>query len=250
MKKFLAIILAMALMICFTACESKVEEPAEESEQTETELTQEPEESPMLGVWTVADNQAVELPQDVKETFDKAIEAYTESTLVPIAYCGRQVVSGTNYAVMCKSTTEEGAAPALKVAAVYADLEGNASLISVEDFNFTDFVNGEDAAPADQGEMVGAWEVPENYTSLEMPGEVQDAFDSALEGFTGNELKPMALLGSQAVAGNNYAILCHSELTTEEPVVSLQVVTVYADIDGSDSISSIRTIDIGQFVTY
>ena len=74
--------------------------------------------------------------------------------------------------------------------------------------------------------------------------EAQAAFDKATAEFDGNDLEPMALLATQVVAGTNYAILCHSELVTAEPVESIQVVIVYEDLEGNATISGISNLDI------
>ena len=57
----------------------------------------------------------------------------------------------------------------------------------------------------------------------------------------------MAYLGSQVVAGTNYALFCHSTLVTAEPLSSIQVVTIYEDLEGNCSINNICTLDLATF---
>ena len=80
--------------------------------------------------------------------------------------------------------------------------------------------------------VVGGWEVNEDSVPAELPGKAQKAFDKAIEAFNGGELVPVAYIGRQLVAGNNYQILCKSTTVTAEPVTMLQVVTVYEDLEG------------------
>ena len=82
----------------------------------------------------MAENEAAALPEDVQTAFDKALETLTGSynEVTPIAYIGRQVVSGTNYAVLCRVTFADEEAPAgLIVLTAYADLQGNAQVTNV-----------------------------------------------------------------------------------------------------------------------
>ena len=87
-------------------------------------------------------------------------------------------------------------------------------------------------------------------TVAEIPEDAQNAFNKAVEGFTGNDLTPMALLGTQVVAGTNYAFLCHSTLVTAEPVESIQVVIVYEDLEGNAEITGISNVDVSRYVNY
>ena len=76
------------------------------------------------------------------------------------------------------------------------------------------------------------------------------AFKKAVEGLTGNELTPMALLGTQVVAGTNYAFLCHSKLATADPAESIQLVIVYEDLEGNATIAGISNVDVSRYVNY
>ena len=109
------------------------------------------------------------------------------------------------------------------------------------------------AEPAEPGEeipaeLLGGWSIPADYTKTALPEDVQAAFEKGAEQFFGNELVPMACLGKQTAEGTNYAVLCHSLLTTAEAVESVQVVTIYKDIDGNAYITSANTVDPTSFV--
>lgn len=97
-------------------------------------------------------------------------------------------------------------------------------------------------------ELLGGWSVPADYTKIALPEEVKAAFDKGAEQFFGNELAPMAYLGKQTAEGTNYAVLCHSLLTTAEAVESIQVVMIYQDTDGNAYITSATTVDPVSFV--
>ena len=79
--------------------------------------------------------------EDVQAAFDKAIEALTGMTFNPIAVVGKQVVSGTNYAILCygKASTN-GTVEGIYLLTLYKDLNGNQEIkynayIDLADFN-------------------------------------------------------------------------------------------------------------------
>ena len=170
-----------------------------------------------------------------------------------------------------------------KVAVISMDLLGNVRIERMSDFNIADYTGltaeeegvagdgttetagsnddkGEEAGktpvaaePADPdaeipAELLGGWSVPADYTKIALPEEVKAAFDKGAEQFFGNELAPMAYLGKQTAEGTNYAVLCHSLLTTAEAVESIQVVMIYQDNDGNAYITSANTVDPVSFV--
>ena len=95
---------------------------------------------------------------------------------------------------------------------------------------------------------MGGWYAPETAEAMNaMPEKAATAYAQALEGFVGNKLTPVALLGTQLVAGTNYAFLCHSKLVTLEPVYSMQLVVIYADLQGNATITNIVTINPADF---
>ena len=95
------------------------------------------------------------------------------------------------------------------------------------------------------GAAVGGWTPAEDPTVTE---ERQAIFDKGLEGLLGVGYTPVAYLGSQVVAGTNYAILCRSQEINQQP--TLVIIYLYEDLDGNVSILSIADFDIGSLCTY
>ena len=55
---------------------------------------------------------------------------------IPVAFLGSQVVAGTNYAVLCQAAVVyPGAEPYYVIIYIYRDLEGNASILNIADFD-------------------------------------------------------------------------------------------------------------------
>jgi len=133
-----------------------------------------------------------------------------------------------------------------QMAIIYADLEGNADLTSVKDFDLTAYTEGNNT-DIDGEQLMGGWTVPEDAIGSEPPEDAKAAFDKAAEQFTGSDIQPLALLGTQVVAGTNYVFICKSTLTTQEPVGGIQIVTVYVDLEGNAEITNISTVYPADF---
>lgn len=96
------------------------------------------------------------------------------------------------------------------------------------------------------GQESGGWTV-NTSASVEIPKEAKEALDKALEGFAGVGYAPVALLGTQVVAGTNYAILCTATTVAENPVTTLSVVEVYADLEGNAEILKTAPFNLGDY---
>ena len=242
-KKLFILLMSLMMVFAFAACGSSSEEPAEE-EQAAVET---PEEA-VSGGWEVdLETAAVELPEEVQEAFDKAVQQLDGNDLTPIAYFSKQIVAGTNYQILCRSLpVVENPIPKLQVVVIYADLEGDAEITNIADFNIADYTDN-DGADLHAEEVTGGWEVPEDYTQAELPDHVKAVFEKSIEQVGGSTFTPMAYLGSQIVAGTNYAVLVEGELATEEPVKNIQVATIYEDLDGNVELTNICTLDPASF---
>ena len=87
-----------------------------------------------LGAWVYQDMQACNLPQPVATAFSKAIAGLVGVSYTPVLYVASQLVSGTNYCIICKTTASTN--PPLhgcKTVFIYADLEGNAHITKIID---------------------------------------------------------------------------------------------------------------------
>lgn len=239
LKKLSVVLLAFVLLFVMATCGS--------SDQTSENTSGAETSEPVAGGWELFDNKTNVLPEDVQASFDKASETFTGSELKPVAYVASQVVAGTNYMILCEAaTTTEQPKTSYQMVIVYADLEGKAEITQMKEFDLTAYVEG-DSTEISAEKLAGGWEPAEDRSSVVIPQEAKDVFDKAVENLDGNELEPMALLGTQVVAGTNYAFLCFSTLQTEETINGIQVVTVYEDLDGNAEITNICTVDPADY---
>lgn len=87
--------------------------------------------------------------EDVKEAFDKALKSLDGADYEPVAYLGKQTVSGFNYAVLMRVTPVTlDAAPGFDIDTVYEDLDGNAEITDTESVS----IDTEDAAAETKAE--------------------------------------------------------------------------------------------------
>ena len=104
------------------------------------------------------------------------------------------------------------------------------------------------AAPAET--LCGGWTPSADPTVTE---ELRELFEKGTETLTGASYIPVAYLGSQVVAGTNYAFLCQAvtaypgALETEP---SYAMVYLYKDLNGGVSVLSIAEFNVGSLCTY
>lgn len=242
MKKTVSLLLVLALcagaLCVLTACGGN------DSSIEITDAPMIPEATPILGGWSVnADAPEADMPEEARTAFDKAMEGLGGAIHTPIAYLGSQVVAGTNYAYLCK-TELVTADPVTKLTlvTVYNDLEGNASILDVADVNIADYTD--DGNLDFEAPLAGGWTPCADYPA-KLDAADQDAFYTALDGLTGVDYTPLALMGSQVVAGRNLAFLCSAASVTPDAADALAVVIVYAALDGTAEITSIAPFSIG-----
>ena len=76
--------------------------------------------------------EAQTLPNDAQAAFDKATEGLVGATYTPVALLSTQLVSGTNYCILCQITpVVQNAVPSWNLVYIYVDLEGNAEIMNV-----------------------------------------------------------------------------------------------------------------------
>ena len=83
----------------------------------------------ILGGWTLPGDTA--LTDEARDAFDKAMDGLVGVNYTPLALLGTQLVSGTNYCLLCEATVVyPGAQPYYALVYVYADLQGGAGILN------------------------------------------------------------------------------------------------------------------------
>ena len=84
--------------------------------------------------------------------------------------------------------------------------------------------------------LPGGWQRAE---SREITEEQRAVFDKAMEGLLGVNYEPVALEGTQVVAGMNYCFLCNSTVVYPGAETEQVLVYIYEDLDGNASVTEI-----------
>lgn len=221
MKKLLALILAAllgaSLAFCLTSCDD--EEKTDNGKSGDE----------IVGGWSSPDS--VKLTDEATNALKKATEKLAGGTYEPIALLGTQVVAGTNYRLLCTFTpATEGADASYTIVTVYEDLEGNAEI--------TEILNSDAKVNVTAEVIDGGWVAPETPDVTEEAGK---ALQAAVSQMVGAQYNPLALIGTQVVAGTNYCLLCEITPVVENPESHYSVVTVYQGADGTTSV--VETLD-------
>ena len=106
------------------------------------------------------------------------------------------------------------------------------------------------SAASAEGTLCGGWTPSADPAVTE---ELQALFDKGTETLTGAGYIPVAFLGTQVIAGTNYAFLCRAVTAYPgalETGPSYAMVYLYRDLSGNVSILSIADFDIGSLCTY
>lgn len=228
MKKALSIILCISILaagaVILASC-GKLDGSSENTSASETPIESETEEAGFVGGFARTESPVI--TDEFKAVFDKAAAGLDGIDYTPVAYLASQIVAGKNHCVLCKaSPVVPDAKTTYSIVYIYEDLQGNADIIEAK---------GSDAeAPDPEKGLMGGWAEPE---TPEMTDDARKALEKACETLTGAEYTPVALLGTQIVAGKNYRILCESKPSIPSLDSSYVIVTVYADLQGNAQIT-------------
>ncbi|MBR3109019.1 MAG: hypothetical protein IKH30_17815 [Clostridia bacterium] len=190
----------------------------------------------LMGGWAV-NQEAFEsrLDEEEQSVFDRVVAA-TGMDYEPAAVLATQVVAGTNYAYLCR---EKDGDREWIVVTVYNGLNGEVQVLNAHVLALYNLLTAENALPAG---LSGGWSLREaDNGALLQPEEAQAAFSQAVAAAEEN-LSPIALLGTQVVAGINYKVLARGEN-------ALYIVTVYAPLTGDASITDMEMLDLLAYVS-
>ncbi|MBR3275634.1 MAG: hypothetical protein IKG08_03345 [Eubacterium sp.] len=270
-KKIFAAALACVMTFSLAACGTKQEEVKEEVSAASEAVSEAVSEASavseavseassaveeissaaegLLGSWTLTTEAGAPMPDEVAEAFDKADKAHLGMNFEPVAYLGSQVVSGTNYMILCRGTTVTAQpVTGLKMVTVYVNTSGEAEILSVTDLDIAALAERDDAEGTPAG-LTGGW-TPAEMPVANLPAEAANAFTKAMEGFTGAGYDPTAVLATQLVSGTNYAILANQTVLTSDGEHNVCIVYIYEDLEGNCTITNIVPLNLGEYVEY
>lgn len=96
--------------------------------------------------------------------------------------------------------------------------------------------------------LLGVWYANVDHPT-EIPEDVLDAFHAAAESTTDYTYKPIALLGSQVVAGMNYCLLCETTLAVPDAQPCFALVYFYDGVNGEKEVLKVDEIKFCSYYT-
>ncbi len=215
-KKIIAAVLLVALIVAMTACASKAK--ASESKETTKEETS------LDGGWQAPDS--MEITDEIIEMVEKATADMLGVKYEPVAVIGRQIVSGTNYRILCKITpVTPDAAATYAIVTIYETLDGAVEVTDIQNCD----------AEIVTGGPMGGWQ----DQAPAVTEESQKALENALENLVGAEYKEICCLRTQIVNGTNYCLLCEITPVVPNAESHFAIVFVYEDLDGNAQITDV-----------
>jgi len=244
MKNFTTKIMALGMTLAFltcglTACRNTSAAEPEKAPEVPAASEQE-EQAPVnngqaVGGWQIP--ASLEVTAEAKKAFDEAIGKLDGFGYEPVELLATQVVAGTNYCLLCRSTVTAHSGP-LDYAIVYINVNpaGEANYLRSDVLT----LGGAQAAE----NSVGSWTRTESYA---ITPELNEVLSKATATLTGASYNAIACLGTQVVSGRNYAFVCQVTPTVPDAKTAYALVYVYEDTSGNCKISN--TIDIGFLAT-
>lgn len=93
--------------------------------------------------------------------------------------------------------------------------------------------------------LAGGWEVNTGSTAMSKNAAAKAAFKKATAGLLGVSYQPIAVLGTQVVAGTKYAILCKATPVIPDAAPDITIMYIYENVDGTVDINGFQTIISG-----
>ena len=255
-RKMLSVLVSSALIACSGSLVF-AEETTEAEERTD--LIARTASERLMGGWEAAEDPAV--TEEIQALLDKATEGLLGATYEPIALLGTQVVAGTNYCILCKTTVVyPDAKPFYTLVYLYEDLEGSVETTAIVGLDIaelsapateeqageeeTETEEAAEAAPG-LGGALGGWQANEDYSISE---DLAAVFEKATEGLLGVAYTPVADLAAQIVAGTNHCILSQAKIIYPDALPYYTLVYVYEDLEGGAHVTQIADLDIATLL--
>ena len=226
----IAVILVLLMMLGITACGKKAQpdagaEALAEVPASDEETAAEESSGSLLGGWSRPDSPAI--TDELSAVFQKGLEGLVGANYIPVAYIGRQIVSGMNHEFLCREKmVVPNAVETYAVVRLYENLEGKVEISDIRDSGVETWIS----------DVPGGWSQAD---SPELTDELRTQLEQALESMLGADYKPLALLGTQVVAGMNYCILCEQTVVYPGAESEYAFVYLYVDLDGNPQITDI-----------
>lgn len=226
MKKFLIVLAVMIAIITAVGCKDETKKTATPALASAPIAT--------VGAYEIADNFVIgSLPENVATGFAAATDKLIGVGYSPVVYLGKQIVNGTNYAVLAE-TTVVGADKKNPVIVVINQKPGTIGS-SADDFSLVSVDNLVDNFG------LGGYEIDGLLAGMPQP--VATGFDKVTQSLLGCEYTPIVYIGKQIVNGTNYMVLAKSKVVGIEGTDKI-VKVVINQKPGTEDFSLVEITDV------
>ena len=201
----------------------------------------------ITGGWTYSNVEPGTLPEDAEAAFAEALDGFDGASYKPLACIGKQIVSGINYAVIAQKTVvSSDTDPELSVLFISKSVSGTTKLTSIKPFKVDDYVGDGEDSDAKGSTLTGGWVVPTTGELTTMPQKLASAWSDATSDYDGMSFEVLASVGTQAVAGTNYALICRGKTVSLDANSGIYLVVLSVDLSDNATISSVSPIDVSE----
>ena len=196
------------------------------------------------GGWSVSKARYSFLSKSQKKVFNKATEGMTGVSYEPVALLAKQTVAGTNYFYLCQGTTVT-AKPVKSwyVLSAFKSLDKEISLNSSKKIGLSKIKTKKKPSAAP---LLGGFEIVKiKNKSAALSKSVSKVFNKATKKYKKYKLRPIALLGTQVVAGKNYRFLCYGSSSAAKDIF---VVDIYKDLKGKCKVTSCKPLKLEKYI--
>ena len=196
------------------------------------------------GGWSVSKASYSFLSKSQITIFNKATKKLTGVSYQPVALLAKQAVAGTNYVFLCQGkTVTANPTKAWYILTASKSLKNKISLRSVKKINISSIKTSKNPRKATPGGGLQIVNIKNKSAALSKS--VRKVFKKGIEKYTGYELRPIALLGTQIVSGKNYRFLCYG---TGHAGSDLFVVDINQNTKGECSLKSCQALKLEKYV--
>ena len=232
MKKYLAwALVIVTLLSLFAACTDFLPETIATPEPTATPEAEEPAEEEEIVIVDPSEWETAETPALTEETralFDKAFAHLLGVHYVPVAYLGKQVVTGTVHTFLTRATViYPGAKETYALVFLYEERDGSVRIIDIC-----------------RSEVPTGMDEPAGFEQAEDPvltEELVNGFREAISEIVGVEYTPVALCGTKVASGLSFVIVAESAPVVPEAETGYSF--VYLDWNSQGHYTVDRIVD-------
>lgn len=199
------------------------------------------------GGWNVSKARYSFLNKSQKTVFNKATKGLSGASYKPVALLAKQTVAGTNYIYLTQEKTITAKPKTTwNILVAGKSLDNKVSMLAVNTIDLSDIKTNK--KPRKGTPDGGLQIVKVKNKSKALSKKVRKIFKKGIKKggkkYKKYKLRPIALLGTQVVAGKNYRFLCYGKTSSGGDIF---VVDIYKNLKGKSKASSCKPLNLEKY---